>query len=274
MRHFPFPHIVSLAVFLLGAAFLLVVLVLPAWAEVEVLTASHTHVMGDSESRNQARTICFNEAKRKLVEQAGSYVETLSRTENFELATDEVVAFSAAFIRVNTDREEWAMLGDTLTVTMDLSAQVDPDEVKQLLAELAQDAAARSRLTENLEQQSQAEAQLALESDPPTRERLSDDIDVLRAEQAAILTEIETSTRFAAELVQKGITSEEIETMLGSPRARKSSSSGDYSCWNYGHVWVVFHNGLASCMRTRLEYNSRYGGDCHCTGLSMNFLMQ
>lgn len=258
------------------AILLLLLAPLPAVAEEEVLFASHTHVMGDNETRNQARTIAMTEAKRKILEQAGTYVESLTRVENFALSSDEVTAFSAAFLRVTVENEAWSMLGDTLQVTVELSARVDPDELKPMIEQLARDANARARLAETMEQEREAEDRLVEESDPETRARLSEDMAVLEAERRRILEDMALSTRLAAELVEKNMTMDEVERMLGSPRAVKEheAASGAYQCWNYGDAWVVFRDGLAACVRTRLEYRNELGSDCHCTGLSMNFLMR
>jgi hypothetical protein len=47
-------------------------------AEVQTITTSHTYVMGDNDSRNDARQLCFLEAKRKVLEKAGSFIQSHS----------------------------------------------------------------------------------------------------------------------------------------------------------------------------------------------------
>ena len=51
---------------------LLTALIFPivALAATKTITVTHTYVMGDNDSRNDARRICFLEAKRKVLEQA------------------------------------------------------------------------------------------------------------------------------------------------------------------------------------------------------------
>jgi hypothetical protein len=49
---------------------LLAALIVPtgAFAEVQTITATHTYIPGDNDSRNDARQLCFLQAKRKVLE--------------------------------------------------------------------------------------------------------------------------------------------------------------------------------------------------------------
>ena len=62
----------------LSAITLLVVIILPpvAFAEVQTFTATHTYILGDHDSKDDARQRCLLEAKRKILEQAGVYIES------------------------------------------------------------------------------------------------------------------------------------------------------------------------------------------------------
>ena len=62
----------------LSAITLLVVIILPpvAFAEVQTFTATHTYILGDHDSKDDARQRCLLEAKRKILEQAGVYLES------------------------------------------------------------------------------------------------------------------------------------------------------------------------------------------------------
>jgi len=49
---------------------LLAALIVPtgAFAEVQTTTATHTYILGDNDSRNDARQLCILQAKRKVLE--------------------------------------------------------------------------------------------------------------------------------------------------------------------------------------------------------------
>lgn len=89
--------------------------------------------------------------------------------------------------------------------------------------------------------------------------------------------ELETKLRDDDDLVRRyvrpGMGVEEVRELLGEPRgATASVRSGRFLCLGYGKVWVVFEDGQASCLRSRLEYVARYDSNCHCAGNSMNMV--
>ena len=62
---------------ILSVITILAVLVLPpcVLAETQAYTATHTYILGDHDSKDDARQRCLLEAKRKILEQAGVYIE-------------------------------------------------------------------------------------------------------------------------------------------------------------------------------------------------------
>ena len=64
----------------------------------------HTYVMGDNDSKSEARRLCYLEAKRKLLEKAGTYMEVFSETADFRLTRDEIASFSGAVLKA----QEWS----------------------------------------------------------------------------------------------------------------------------------------------------------------------
>jgi len=72
----------------------------------------------------------------------------------------------------------------------------------------------------------------------------------------------------ASKYVRRGMGVDEVRELLGEPRG--VSQSEHYLCLGYGRVWVVFEDGQAACMRSRLEYVTRYDSNCHCAGNAAN----
>ena len=94
--------------------------VLPVDAATQTITATHTYVMGDNDSRNDARRLCFLEAKRKVLEQAGTFIQSSSEVKNFELTKDQITSYSAAILSVETIQESYDSRNgqNTLTLTV------------------------------------------------------------------------------------------------------------------------------------------------------------
>ena len=95
----PYPGIVL-------AVMALLPLTAPAQAEVKIIEAANVYLMGDNDSRNDARRICVQEAKRKALELAGTYVSSLTQVKDFRLTKDEVTSYSAGMIATEIVSEE------------------------------------------------------------------------------------------------------------------------------------------------------------------------
>jgi hypothetical protein len=83
---------------MLRTIFLLIciTLILPSvsQAEKKTLYVDHKYVMGDNESKNDARRLCLFEAKRMIAEKAGTYIESRTHVLNLEATKDEIFLIS------------------------------------------------------------------------------------------------------------------------------------------------------------------------------------
>ena len=114
---------------------LLAVLVLPtgASAQVETITATHTYILGDRDSKEDARQRCLLEAKRKVLEQAGVYIESASEVKDLQLTKDKITSFAAAVMQVKDSKEEVGFQQGHMTLMLTITAQVDLTEVRKQL---------------------------------------------------------------------------------------------------------------------------------------------
>ena len=239
----------------------------PAMAEMQTLYAQHTYLMGDGDTKAEARLLCFQEAKRKLLEQVGVYVQSLSRTDNFQLAQDEVVSYSAALVSVVTEDESVALVDGSMALTLTVRAEVDPEQVRRDLMEhgpklLEQNSAASSNASGASPETPEESADNGAEdSGEPADPEL---------QHAVVVTDMAVAGIRAAEYTQKGMTRDQVASMLGAPGSSRTNAG--YQCDSYGTTWVVYRAGVVSCVRNRLEYHQDRGGDCHCDGFSFTFV--
>lgn len=115
---------------------LLTALILPtvAFAEVQTFTATHTYILGDHDSKDDARQRCLLETKRKILERAGVYIESASEVKNFDLTKDKITSFAAAVMQIKDTKEAVGFENGHMTLTLALTASVDSVEVQTLLA--------------------------------------------------------------------------------------------------------------------------------------------
>ena len=78
----------------------------PAHAEIKVIEADGSYVMGDNDSKVDARRIAVQEAKGKALELAGAFVESLPQVQNYRLARDEVKAYTAGVLETEVTAEQ------------------------------------------------------------------------------------------------------------------------------------------------------------------------
>ena len=131
-----------------------------AFAEIKTFTATHTYILGDHDSKDDARQRCLLETKRKILEQAGVYIESASEVKNFDLTKDKITSFAAAVMQVKDTKEDVSFQQGHMTLTLKLTAQVDLAEVRKQIAARQVDAGVREDVAVQKERLKFLEAQL------------------------------------------------------------------------------------------------------------------
>ncbi|MGE4298383.1 MAG: hypothetical protein AB7E47_10175 [Desulfovibrionaceae bacterium] len=286
--------------------FCLVLAALPstARAAAETIQVTRTYVLGDGQSKAEARGLCFLEAKRDIMEKAGTWMESYTASQASALSRDEVKTFSGAVVKAEVVREELSVVGQSFAVTLTVSAVIDPEAVGATLARLAADGEARARLMQRQERVADLENRAlapqpgdaaaprvdaggtvrlanpldayasAASGQAGPRVRVFQELRELEAARDAVLADMARASRDAAAAARKGMTPADVEGMLGAPRTvkRADAAGAAYVCANYGRTWVVYRDGLVACVRKRLEFLKEYGSDCHCAGFAANFI--
>jgi len=160
---------------------LLTALVLPivALAEPQTFTATHTYILGDDDSRNSARQKCLAEAKRKILEQVGIYLESKSElitssqsttsgsakspqttNEERQQITEQINTLAAGVMRSEVVKEDFGEINGRLQLTLTLKAEVDPDDIHRQLAARRVDQGVRKQVTEQEQRLAQVEEEL------------------------------------------------------------------------------------------------------------------
>jgi len=100
---------------------------LPAAAEQSSITeADGQSCLGDDKSRKQTKDVALQDAKRLALEYAGSYLESETVVENFQLKSDLIKAFKSAEVKVIEILEETWIEGDCFTIR--IKAEVIPSK--------------------------------------------------------------------------------------------------------------------------------------------------
>ncbi|MFW5735467.1 MAG: hypothetical protein ACOCWR_10440, partial [Oceanidesulfovibrio sp.] len=236
--------------------------------------ATHTHVLGDEESRNDAREACRQEARRAILERIGTYTESLSATEDFQLARDEIRSFAAGLMSVRQVEESWSVDGPVITLTCTMTAEADMAEARTRLEERGREVIARERFREWREDIRGRDAGPHGPLRGPGLAESGNDTrtgEMVEDEARSMMRERERMTRLAERVAVKGMTLPEADRLLGEPGATLAGNNA--VCALYGAVWYVFQQGRLACVRTRLS-PGRDGEQCDCAGFGMDFILR
>ncbi|MCD6300194.1 MAG: hypothetical protein J7L78_03370, partial [Dehalococcoidales bacterium] len=128
---------------------------------IEIITATHKYVMGDNDSKNDARRMCFLEANRRLLEKAGTYIQSHTEIRNFQLTKDEISAYTAALLKVDVVKEEWKVVGENMAILMSVKAEVDTSYIQNQLYKIKQDASIQKKIKDQQNQLQDLERKIA-----------------------------------------------------------------------------------------------------------------
>lgn len=100
----------------------------------EQFSAEGEYRLGDRDTREDAKKYALDEAKRKIVEQAGVYIESYTEVNNFQVSQDKIKFFAQAVISVKSEKVEFLEGG--LICKAYVTATIDMANFEKKLLEL------------------------------------------------------------------------------------------------------------------------------------------
>ncbi len=112
-----------------------------AWQtpEVDTIVAEGRYIMGDRDSRQDAKEYALLDAKKKVMEQAGTFLRSSTTVQNYQMSEQEIQAYTAGLIRTEILEEHFEPLGETMAAVVKIRAVVDPREVEALARNMEQE---------------------------------------------------------------------------------------------------------------------------------------
>lgn len=95
------------------------------------LSAEGEYRLGDRDNRETAKMAALADAKRKIIEQAGVYVESYSEVNNFNLTKDQIKSVANAMIKVKEERVEFYENGTLCRAVV--TAVVDTADIEDIV---------------------------------------------------------------------------------------------------------------------------------------------
>ncbi len=94
-------------------------------AEIKVIEADSSYIIGDNDSKIDARRIVVQEAKRKALDTAGTYIESLTEVKNMALSRDEVRAYSAGILEAEIVSEDMKGTAERPEIFIKVKCRID-----------------------------------------------------------------------------------------------------------------------------------------------------
>jgi tetratricopeptide (TPR) repeat protein len=118
----------------------------PAAAEIKTITATGEYRMGDNDTRTDAKRLALLDAKRLALEQAGTYLESVTEVKNLKVSRDELNAYTAGIVEVTELDTKDVLDGATHIIRVGVTTKIDTDVVWQQIDGIRKNEEAKSQL--------------------------------------------------------------------------------------------------------------------------------
>jgi len=119
-----------------------------AIAQVYEVEAAAEYVMGDNDTKLEAKKIALEQAKRNAVEQIGTYLETETVVKNRLLAKDEIRTYTSAIVKTTILSENLILIENNPVLKIRIRAKVDIGVLDQKIKEIQGDKRRREEINE------------------------------------------------------------------------------------------------------------------------------
>lgn len=116
-------------------------------ANARVVTAGGEYRMGDHDTRTDAVRLAFEAAKKDALEQVATYLESVTEVRDLDVTRDDIRTYTAGIVKVLDQTITTRLEGDSVVIRVDLTAQVDPNEVARAITSLRENESAKNELT-------------------------------------------------------------------------------------------------------------------------------
>lgn len=148
----------SLFVFIL----ILFIFTYPVFAEIKVFEKEVEAIVGEGQAQSQVEDFAVQRAKRLAVEEAGTYLSSLSVVQNYQLQKDEVIALASGIVRaVPVGLASVREANGVTYVKIKAKIEVDTSVLDQHVKNIMKDKGLLKELEEERKQKKALEEQLA-----------------------------------------------------------------------------------------------------------------
>ena len=102
------------------------------FTQVKEIVSEGAYNMGDGETPSVAESRALLNAKRIALEQAGTYVESYTKVESFQLTKDKIQVLTSGIMEVDILDKKRTIVGDGFRFWVKIKARVNPDKIQEM----------------------------------------------------------------------------------------------------------------------------------------------
>ncbi|MDP2277030.1 MAG: tetratricopeptide repeat protein, partial [Nitrospirota bacterium] len=102
------------------------------FTQVKEIVSEGAYNIGDGETPTVAESRALLNAKRVALEQAGTYVESYTKVESFQLTKDEIQVLTSGIMEVEILDKKRTIVGDGFRFWVKIKAMVNPDRIQEM----------------------------------------------------------------------------------------------------------------------------------------------
>ena len=140
-----------------------------SFTEIKTFEKEYTYQASESDSKLSSRTVSLREVKRLLLEELGTYLESITEVQGFRMTKDQITTLTAGIVRTEIVEERW----DGKTYWLRAKIVADPESVAKSIGSLRHD---RQKIKELEDTQKRADALLK------ENERLKKELETAKGE--------------------------------------------------------------------------------------------
>ncbi len=115
-------------------------------AEIKVVAGQGEHQLGPHDTKDDAIRLATEAAKRDALEQVATYLESVTVSTDTNLTRDEIRTYTAGVVSVLDQQVLTRVEGEAVIFRVDLTAQIDTEDVVQAVKKLRDEADVRQEL--------------------------------------------------------------------------------------------------------------------------------
>ena len=164
-----------------------------ASAEFRTITATGEYRMGDNDTRMDAKRLALLDAKRLALEQAGTYVESITEVKNFNLTNEEIRAYTAGIVEVMEQATRTTMEGETTVVRADVTTKIDTDTVSRQIDALRKNEGIKNELVRLKVEGEQLQQQVEIKTRELAALRSKTDVEAVTQQRQTLIVQATVS---------------------------------------------------------------------------------